>query len=209
MQTYFIMGTDTDCGKTYVTCQLLNCLDDAIAIKPIASGGMEDAELLAKHQAHYTKPLSRWSFKPAISPHLAAAQAGESITFDALDAFCNAQTSTHKTLLIETTGGLMCPINNTQTWLDYLVHAQAPVIFVVGLRLGCLNHALLTAQALKTYHIPCVGWIANLCDPNMQAVQENIQTLETKLPYKRLATIEFNGTMTHRPSSALSGTFSR
>ncbi len=193
MNTYFIIGTDTDCGKTYVTCQLLQQLEHAIAIKPIQSGGTEDREQLAKHQPHYTHPISHYNFGPAISPHLAAKEANKTITFDGLDAFCSAhQADTHQTLLIETTGGLMCPINTKQTWLDYIKHAQKPVIFVVGLRLGCLNHALLTAEALKAHGIPCLGWIANLCDPNMQFTQENIETLQTKLPYKHLATIEFN-----------------
>ena len=115
-----------------------------------------------------------------------------------VDAFCHApELSTYQTLFIETSGGLMCPLNATQTWLDYILHAKAPVIFIVGLRLGCLNHALLTAHALKTHGVPCVGWIANQCDPNMQAISENIQTLEKKLPYKRLATIAFNGTIAH------------
>ncbi|MCH9757222.1 MAG: dethiobiotin synthase [Gammaproteobacteria bacterium] len=196
MQRYFMIGTDTDCGKTYVTCQLLKQLDNAIAIKPIQSGGTEDADLLAKHQPHFAGPLSLYTFKPPIAPHIAAAQVSENITFDALDAFCHTPTHTQaKTLLIETTGGLMCPINQTQTWLDYIIHSQIPVIFVVGLRLGCLNHALLTAHALKTHHIPCVGWISNLCDPSMQVTQENLQTLKEKLPYKHLASVAFNGTI--------------
>ncbi|MDF1646242.1 MAG: dethiobiotin synthase [Legionellaceae bacterium] len=193
MQPYFIIGTDTDCGKTYATCQLLNQLNDAIAIKPIQSGGTEDEALLAQHQPHYTAPLSLHTFIPPIAPHIAAKQASTNITFDALDTFCHAQPTSHQILLIETTGGLMCPINDNQTWLDYIKHYQAPVIFVVGLRLGCLNHALLTAHALQTYQIPCAGWIANLCDPNMHVIEDNIQTLKEKLPYKHLATINFNG----------------
>lgn len=198
MQRYFIIGTDTDCGKTYVTCQLLQYFKHALAIKPVESGGTADAEQLATYQPHYTSPLACYRFKPAISPHIAAAQSQQTIAFDTLDAFCNApELSAYQTLFIETSGGLMCPLNTDQTWLDYIKHAKIPVIFVVGLRLGCLNHALLTAHTLKTHGVPCVGWIANQCDPNMQVISENIQTLEHKLPYQRLATIVFNGTMAH------------
>ncbi|MDF1678223.1 MAG: dethiobiotin synthase [Legionellaceae bacterium] len=198
MSTYFIIGTDTECGKTYVTCQLLQHLGDAIAIKPIQSGGTEDSDALMKHQPNYKAPICLYHFTPPISPHIAASKAGKTIRFDALDTFCSAHAvRTQKSLLIETTGGLMCPINSTQTWLDYIVYTKKPVIFVVGIRLGCLNHALLTVHALQTHQVPCVGWIANLCDPNMLASPENLATLTQKIPYPHLATIPFNGTMTH------------
>src|SRR3990167_2172195 len=133
MQRYFIIGTDTGCGKTYVTCQKLKRDPHAIAIKPVESGGTEDSDLLKKYQPHYTKPLSLYSFKPAISPHLAAESVQKIITFDALDAFCDIKhfsSHAYNTLLIETSGGLMCPLNRTQTWLDYLVYQKAPVIFI-------------------------------------------------------------------------------
>ncbi|MDX2345483.1 MAG: dethiobiotin synthase [Legionella sp.] len=204
MQRYFIIGTDTDCGKTYVTCELLKQSKKTIAIKPIESGGTFDADLLAKHQPHYTKPLSRYNFEPAISPHLAAAEANQTITFDALDTFCDApEFEAYQTLLIETTGGIMCPLNHTQTWLDYLAYKKASVIFVVGIRLGCLNHALLTAHALKTHQISCAGWIANICDPNMSHIADNIETLKLKLPYPKLATVTFETAFDTSSSSTL------
>ena len=196
MQRYFIIGTDTDCGKTYVTCQLLKQLENAVAIKPIESGGTADSGQFSSHQPWHHAPLSRYVFEPAIAPHIAAAKANTPITFDALDNFCSAlELAPYKTLLIETTGGVMCPLNATQTWLDYVKHTKTPVILVIGMRLGCLNHALLTAHALQSHHIPCAGWIANCSDPNMEALQENIQTLQEKLDYRHLATIPFNGTI--------------
>ncbi len=198
MNTYFIVGTDTDCGKTYVTCQLLQYLDDTIAIKPVQSGGTEDVDALMRYQPHYKTPICLYQFTPPIAPNIAASKIGKTIHFDALDTFCNAhEANNQKTLLIETTGGLMCPINDTQTWLDYIVHAEKPVIFIIGIRLGCLNHALLTAHALQTHQVPCAGWIANICDPNMLATNENLATLRQKMPYPHLATIPFNGTITH------------
>jgi dethiobiotin synthetase len=196
MPRYLIIGTDTDCGKTYVTCQMLKHLENTLAIKPVQSGGTDDSNALAQHQPHWDGEVSHWSFEPAIAPHLAAKKAGETITFDALDVFCDTNNYPgNATLLIETTGGLMCPLNANQTWLDYAVHSQIPVLFVVGLRLGCLNHALLTAHALTTHHIACVGWIANIVDPAMTALEENLDTLKQTLPYPHLATLPFHGTM--------------
>ncbi len=196
MPRYLIMGTDTDCGKTYVTCQLLKNLPNTIAIKPVQSGGAEDTDAIKHHQPHWDGALSRWSFEPPIAPHLAAADVGETISFDALDDFCDArhypQTSN---LLIETSGGVMCPLNDSQTWLDYAAHSQIPVIFVVGVRLGCINHALLTAHAFKTYGITCAGWIANLVDPEMKARDGNLKILKQNLPFRHLAEVPFGGTM--------------
>ncbi|MDF1683056.1 MAG: dethiobiotin synthase [Legionellaceae bacterium] len=203
MPRYFIIGTDTDCGKTYVTCQLLKHLNQshqqALAIKPIASGGRGDIDALNQYQDPGTHSIYRWLFEPAIAPHLAAEQANQMISFEQLDTFCDIkQDSKHpntQTLLIESAGGLMCPLNTTSTWLDYLEHSKIPVILVVGMKLGCINHALLTQLALQTRHIKCRGWIANCVDLNMQVLKKNIGTLEHKLEYPRLATLEFNGTM--------------
>jgi len=202
MPRYFIIGTDTDCGKTYVTCQLLKHLNQshqqALAIKPIASGGSGDIDVLNQHQDPGAHAIFRWLFEPAIAPHLAAEQTNQAISFDKLDAFCNTkQYSNITTLLIESAGGLMCPLNTTSTWLDYLIHSQIPVILVVGMQLGCINHALLTAFALEHHKINCLGWIANCLDPKMQALEQNIQTLEHKLKSPRLATLTFGGTMPH------------
>ena len=202
MPRYFIIGTDTDCGKTYVTCQLLKHLNQshqqALAIKPIASGGRGDIDALNQHQDPGTQPIFHWLFEPAIAPHLAAEQASQVISFDALDTFCDAKQYTNtQTLLIESAGGLMCPLNKNLTWLDYLEHSKIPIILVVGMQLGCINHALLTALALKHHNLNCLGWIANCVDPTMQVLDENIQTLEHRLEFPRLATLEFGGTMPH------------
>jgi len=202
MPRYFIIGTDTDCGKTYVTCQLLKHLNSShqhtLAIKPIASGGRGDIDALNQVQDPGTHHICRWSFESAIAPHLAAEQANQTISFDELDTFCDTKHySNTQTLLIESAGGLMCPLNTTSTWLDYLEHSKIPVILVVGMQLGCINHALLTNIAFQTRHINCLGWIANCVDSKMQALDKNIQTLEHKLEFPRLATLAFGGTMPH------------
>jgi dethiobiotin synthetase len=204
MKRYFIIGTDTDCGKTYVTCQLLDYFKHhhkrALAIKPVASGClMQDGQLVSddvRHlQRHNPVPhqqICQWLFKPPISPHLAAEQAGHYISAQDIVNYCNNPAFVNTDyLLIETAGGLMSPINNHETWLDVLVLSKIPVIFVVGMRLGCLNHALLTASALKTKNINCVGWIANCIDKDMLALPENIKTLTEKIKAPLLTTIAY------------------
>lgn len=205
MKRYFIIGTDTDCGKTYVTCQLLDYFKkqgmNALAIKPVASGCVEqngqlcseDVLHLQHHNSDPHQQICQWLFKPPISPHLAAEQAGQSITAQGIVNFCNNQAfTTTDVLLIESAGGLMSPLNNNETWLDVLLLSQTPVIFVVGMRLGCLNHTLLTELALNTHKINCVGWIANCIDENMLALMENIETLSQKLKMPLLTINPYN-----------------
>ncbi len=206
MKRYFITGTDTDCGKTYVTCQLLDDLKDnnqrAMAIKPVASGCIEqdgqlvseDALHLQRHNGNLSQQICAWRFKLPISPHLAAREAGETVSARVVADFCNDKSFADSDyLLVEGAGGLMAPLNDDETWLDFLSYSQMPVILVVGMRLGCLNHALLTEVALKSHQIAFVGWIANCLDQEMQALSENIATLSQKLSGPLLATIPYGG----------------
>ena len=87
----------------------------------------------------------------------------------------------------------MVPLNATETWLDFLVEMRTPVILVVGMTLGCINHALLTSLALKSHDISCVGWIANCLDKDMLALSGNINTLKDKMGFPWLATIPYGG----------------
>lgn len=202
MKRYFIIGTDTDCGKTYVTCQLVDYFKKqnkhVIAIKPVASGCLEqggelvseDALLLQRHNGLFEQDICPWRFKRPISPNLAAKEVGEVMSADAISQFCH-----HKAfddlnyLLIEGAGGLMVPLNEHETWIDFLTQSQIPVIMVVGMRLGCINHALLTELALKVNHISCMGWIANCIDETMLALPENISYLKEKMSLPLLATV--------------------
>jgi dethiobiotin synthetase len=96
-------------------------------------------------------------------------------------------------LLIEGAGGLLVPLNDQETWIDFLDHTHIPVILVVGMRLGCINHALLSAHALAKHHIHCHGWIANFIDPNMLAQNENLHTLEQWLYPPLLGIVPYQG----------------
>lgn len=208
MKLFFITGTDTDCGKTYSTCQLIQFLKShnrkVHAIKPIASGCFEqkDGSLVSEDEIQLqdalgltrNNSLSQWRYQPPISPHLAARQAGESITLDKLLQFCaQASSIPAEYLLVEGAGGLMVPLNEEATWIDFLRASQMPVILVVGMRLGCLNHALLTESAIRSNKIHSVGWIANCLDEHMRALPQNIDTLKQKLKMPLLGTISFQG----------------
>ncbi|WP_028387682.1 dethiobiotin synthase [Legionella fairfieldensis] len=205
MKTYFITGTDTDCGKTYVTCRLVEHLQQkkksALAIKPVASGclvnndQLENADLLKLQQYnHANYPINGWQFVSPVSPHLAAKEAGKRLSSQEIADFCcNEQFSSLDYLLVEGAGGLLVPLNEEETWLDFLKLTQIPVIVVVAMRLGCLNHALLTDSVLKTNQIHYAGWVANCLDKEMLALSDNISTLSAKMYGPLLATLSYEG----------------
>ncbi len=200
MKRYFITGTDTDCGKTYVTSQLLQALPAAAALKPVASGcflrGEElvssDAEQLQQYCGLSLDQINPWRYRLPASPHIAAEREGTIIDVKSVADYCLNFTAPGKEyLFIEGAGGLMAPLTYQQTWIDFLKLTQFSVILVVGLRLGCLNHALLTASVLSQHYLACTGWIANVVDPNYLAVEENIDTLNELLPFPLLTTITY------------------
>ncbi|MDX1838308.1 dethiobiotin synthase [Legionella taurinensis] len=205
MKTFFITGTNTDCGKTYTTCQLIDFYRrqgrQVLALKPVATGCVtengdlysEDARLL-KHHAGSNEDNSHWLFEPPISPHIAAAKAGTDMDARAILDYCLTKALTGPDLLlIEGAGGLMVPVNAKETWIDFLTLSQIPVILVVGMRLGCINHALLTAAVLKAHAIPCAGWIANCLDEHMLCLDENLHTLRETMGMPYLGRIPFQG----------------
>lgn len=203
MTRYFITGTDTDCGKTYATCQLLTYLQHnnrtVHALKPVASGCQwqdsvlvsEDEYLLNRHQTTKTKPSHVWRFEKPVSPHIAAQDEGQVIDMQHLIQVCEPHDD--DCLLIEGAGGLMVPLNGRETWLDFLIQTKIPVILVVGMRLGCINHALLTDMVLKTNHIEVTGWIANCLDKDMLHLEDNMATLSQKMGCQRLGVIPYQG----------------
>ncbi len=204
MKPYFIIGTDTDCGKTQVTCALIHALQarqhTVMALKPVASGCETideklvsgDVMRLQAAQGENQHLICPWSFTLPVSPHLAAQSVGEMICLEDIVAFCQRKTwETYDYLLIEGAGGLMVPLNDQYTWIDVLQRTQIPVILVVGMRLGCINHALLTMTALQHHQIACAGWIANCLDKQMLCLEENIDTLQMKMPFPLLARVDY------------------
>lgn len=206
MKRYFITGTDTDCGKTYVTSRMLDWLNSrqqkAQGLKPLASGGIEkeggliyeDISCLQRHNYNPQQPINFKCYVPPISPHIAAKMVDDRLLAAELADFCtDPEYSVYDHLLIEGAGGLMVPFGNQETWLDFLQLTKIPVLLVVGMRLGCINHALLTDYVLKSHNIPCLGWIANCIDKNMLVIDENIATLKARLHMPLLATVRYDG----------------
>lgn len=195
--SYFVTGTDTDCGKTFVTSQLLQLAAEtgksSLGLKPIAAGGLEDVLAL---QSASTVKLPKEAINPfylsePLSPHLAAAIDGVSLSV--VDTITAIKPYLHKAdiCLLEGAGGIYVPINAQETILDLMQALQLPVILVVGLRLGCLNHAQLSCQALKHAGLEIAGWVATQVDQNMQCYQENIETLKQSLGIPMLAQFNF------------------
>lgn len=209
MKTYFITGTDTDCGKTYVCGALLRYFkarnQSAQALKPLASGTIirngkaysEDVLRLQEDNSYPELPINAWHFKEAIAPHIAAEKEHMTVSAKALAVFCQQAIYQHvDTLLIEGAGGLCVPLNQQETWIDFLQYTQYPIILVVGMRLGCINHALLTDALIRQYELPYAGWIANCLDDNMAYLAENISSLEQRMSAPLLATIPAHQSLT-------------
>lgn len=201
-RTYFIAGTDTDAGKTTVASALLACARQqgysTLACKPLASGseltvdGLRNADALSlAAQCSIEVPYSQlnpYAFAPAIAPHLAALDIGVSLELDRLQHHVQDILDYRAQLtLIEGAGGWRVPINARQTLADLAVRLHVPVILVVGMRLGCINHALLSAEAILADGLPLAGWIANCADPHMPRLQDNLDSLQQFMPAPCLA----------------------
>ncbi|HMM72179.1 MAG TPA: dethiobiotin synthase [Rhodocyclaceae bacterium] len=191
----FVTGTDTGVGKTEVAVALLEALAvtglRVAGMKPIASGcrataaGLrnEDAErlLAAGKLALDYREVNPYAFAPPVSPHLAAAEAGTVIDFEFLRQCFAALAERADFVVVEGAGGWRAPIDNERDMADLASTLDLPVLLVVGLRLGCLNHALLTADAVRQRGRALVGWIANTLDPAMPGREANIEYLRYRI----------------------------
>ena len=203
---YFITGTDTGVGKTQVTAALLLAAKAhglrSLGVKPVAAGCVpadgrlvnEDALLLQRcsSQSPDYAAVNPVALEPAIAPHIAAERAGISLRAAALTDQVRAQeASGADVLLVEGAGGWLVPLNQTGTMADLAVALGYPVILVVGMRLGCINHALLTAQAIRASGLELVGWVANSVAAEMDCLAGNVRAIEQRLPALRMGTVPF------------------
>lgn len=194
---YFISGTDTDVGKTFIASALLAGAKAqgyaTLGMKPIAAGceetpqGMqnEDALNLQKHASIELpyQQINPIALKPAIAPHIALQEAGKKVSVSQLAGFCRGVLMKKADLtLIEGAGGWRVPLNQRETLADLAKELQLPVILVVGLRLGCINHAILSAEAIQRDGLPLVAWVGNTLDAEMSCLSENIDTLKALMP---------------------------
>jgi dethiobiotin synthetase len=195
-KAYFVTGTDTEVGKTFISAALLaraksNGLTTA-AVKPIASGAditfdglrNEDGLALLKQCSlplRYEE-VNPVVFEPAIAPHIAAQKINRIVRVEELQNHCqHVLEKTADLTLIEGAGGWRVPVNNDETLADLAKQLQLPIILVVGMRLGCINHAVLTAEAIEHDGLQLAGWVANRVTPNMNEYEENFLTLNRLL----------------------------
>lgn len=202
----FITGTDTDIGKTYISIGLLKTFakqgKTTLGMKPIASGctqtkqGLRNEDAVALQQASTVKlnyeQINPFAFETPIAPHLAAAKEGAEINLNQLAQACQEFLQQPADVhIIEGAGGWRVPLNQHETWSDLIKLLPVKIILVVGMRLGCINHALLTYEAIKKDGCNIIAWIANCIDPQMPALKENIQTLKDKLPIPLLEVVPY------------------
>jgi len=202
----FITGTDTGVGKTVFACALLRAYSErglrAVGMKPvaagIASGEPCNADVAALAAAgNVTAPLALrnpYAFAPAIAPHLAAAEQGVTIELERLGEAYAALSARADRIVVEGAGGVFVPLDARHDMLDVAAALALPVLLVVAVRLGCLNHALLSAHAIRARGLAFAGWTANLMDPTLPRLEANLAALDERLPAPRVATIGWGQT---------------
>ncbi len=194
----FIAGTDTGIGKTHVACTVLHAVRatgrSVCGMKPVASGcvetpqGLRNEDALALMAASSApqppyEQVNPIALRDPLSPHLAAAHESVTIALPPLRAAFDALRARYDTVVVEGVGGWRVPLAPPELFASDIAKAWSlPVVLVVGLRLGCLSHALLTAEAIQADGCQLIGWIGNRIDPQMDAVEENIDTLRMLLP---------------------------
>jgi len=205
---FFVVGTDTGIGKTHAACALLHALarrhDRVCGMKPVASGGVETADGFTNEDSIAHRAASTVRVPPALdnpillpeplSPHLSAARAGTAIDFDVVLAAVAELRRRTDALVVEGAGGFLVPLGETRTGADLAVAMGLPIVLVVGMCLGCLNHALLTAEAIRARGLVLAGWIANRVDPDFLCPDENLDYLRTHLGAPLWADLPFSAT---------------
>lgn len=194
---YFVTGTNTNVGKTWVSVALLEAAREAglscYGLKPIAAGSEhtdeglrnEDAEALrnaASIKLDYDR-VNPVAFREPVAPHILAHRYGTNLSGECLagDVASVLRDQVADLVLVEGAGGWYVPLNERETLADLARRLELPVILVVGMELGCLNHALLTAEAIRREGLDLAGWIANFLHGGMNAGEENFQTLQAML----------------------------
>ena len=192
----FVTGTDTGVGKTLVSAALLHALSQhhsrVVGMKPIAAGTeyINGAAANAASSCAVPPELDNPVLLPdPVSPHIAAARAGVRIDIAHLVACHRALAKLADAVVVEGAGGFHVPLSSTETGADLAQALGLPVVLVVGLRLGCLNHALLTAEAIRARGLTLAGWVANQVDPTMLAQDDNITFLRHRLQAPLLACV--------------------
>jgi len=206
-QGFFITGTDTGVGKTLVAVALTRALVArglrTAVMKPVAAGAMETPEGPRNDDAHELlgasnvkavyEDVNPWLLTTAASPHLAARHDGVQIGAEKVLAAQRRLMAISDLVLVEGAGGWLAPVSSVATMADIAEKMALPVILVVGLRLGCLNHALLTREAIRSSGLPFAGWVANRMHVEMPLADANIETLASRFGVAPLAIVPPGG----------------
>ena len=198
---FFVTGTDTGVGKTLVACALLHAFAAAgksvRGMKPVTAGCEAGrwADVEALERASTVRAPARvtnlYAFEPAIAPHIAAEFAGIQIEVEAIARAYEELDRLAEVVVVEGAGGFLVPLNERQTGADLAIRLGLPVVLVVGMRLGCLNHALLTRRQIEACGLRCAGWVANCFLPDMPYLDGNIRALEQRLACPLLGVVPF------------------
>jgi len=216
--TFFVTGTSTEVGKTYVTAALLRAAADrglaTAAVKPVASGceltedGLRNSDALILQEAMTLElpyqQVNPVALEPAIAPHIAAFEARKRLDPSRLAGVCRGvMSSAAEFVLIEGAGGWRVPLGPRIMLSDLPRELQLPVILVVGMELGCINHALLTAEAIRRDGLQLAGWVGNFVREGMMVrAEENLATLGGLLPAPCLGVIPFDESADYRNGAA-------
>ena len=193
MSGLFVTGTDTGVGKTRVAVALIHALRArglrVAAMKPVSAGsapgelnGDVTALLHAANVDADLRDVNPYAFAEPVAPHIAAELAGVRIELDVIAAAFGRLAAAADVVVVEGAGGWRVPLNERDDMADLAQRLGLPVVLVVGLRLGCLNHALLTAESIARRQLPWAGWVGNHIDPAMARQAENIAALRARLP---------------------------
>jgi dethiobiotin synthetase len=202
---YFVTGTDTGVGKTLIAsailCQLGRLGFSTAGMKPVAAGCVESPSGLINEDVESLRRAATldldsnevcpYLLPAAIAPHIAASEAGVHIELATIRARSIQLMQRADAIVVEGVGGFRVPLNDRHDTADLAAMLRFPVILVVGLRLGCLNHALLTADAVRGRDLSLVGWVANQIDPDMQRIDENIEALTQRLHCPLMGVVPF------------------
>ncbi len=202
MKGLFVTGTDTGVGKTRVAVALIHALRArglrVAAMKPVSAGcppGELNEDVAALLQAANVEAdlcdVNPYAFVDPVAPHIAAQQAGIRIDLDVVAAAYSRLAAAADVVVVEGAGGWRVPLNERDDMADLAQRLGLPVVLVVGLRLGCLSHALLAAESIANRQLPWAGWVANHVDPTMACQDENIAALRARLPGRCLGVQRF------------------
>ncbi len=200
-QGFFVTGTDTGVGKTLAACALLRAFarrgKSVVGMKPVAAGReagrWADVEALAQASTVSARSqiVNPYAFEPAIAPHIAAELTGLEIDLEPIARAYEELSRMADVVVVEGAGGFLVPLNATQTGADLAMRLGLPIVLVVGMRLGCLNHALLTRRQIEESRLRCAGWVANCILPDMPHLDGNIRALEQRLACPLLGVVPF------------------